>query len=84
MRAHIIENGIVINTINIEALDTVPELTSKLIDAEQGGKVGDLWDGSTFTTPVKPTVEPAATFAQPTKEELLAQLQALQTQIQAL
>jgi hypothetical protein len=84
MRAHIIENGIVINTINIEALDTVPELTSKLIDAEQGGKVGDLWDGSTFTTPAKPIIEPAATFAQPTKEELLTELQTLTAKINAL
>jgi hypothetical protein len=79
MRAHVIENGVVINTIVIEALDTVSELTSKLIDAEQGGKIGDLWDGSTFTTPA----EPASTSTQPTREELLAQLQALQTQIQA-
>ena len=81
MRAHIIENGIVINTIDIEALDSIPELTSKLIDAEQGGKIGDLWDGSTFTSPPVPEVVAPAT---PTKEELLAQLQALTAKIEAL
>jgi hypothetical protein len=81
MRAHIIENGIVINTIDIEALDIIPELTSKLIDAEQGGKVGDLWNGSTFTSPPEPeVVAPTA----PTKEQLMAELQALTAKIEAL
>ena len=75
MRAHIIENGVVVNTIVVDSFDVLPNL----IDATNGGEIGDLWDGQTFTRPVA-VAAPAA----PTKEELLAQLQALQTQIQAL
>jgi hypothetical protein len=75
MKAHIIENGVVVNTIVVDDLNVLPNL----ISIENGGSIGDLWDGNTFTTP-----EPASTSTQPTREELLAQLQALQTQIQAL
>lgn len=52
MRAHVIEAGKIINTIEIAALDTIPGLD--LIDAEQGGSIGDLWDGQAFTPPVPP------------------------------
>ena len=45
MRAHIIENGKVINTIVVDSLDAIPNL----IDASLGGKIGDLWDGVAFT-----------------------------------
>jgi hypothetical protein len=43
---------------------------------------GWLWDGETVSEP--PAPEPAPPPAAPTKEELLAQLQALQAQIMAL
>lgn len=49
MRAHQIENGKVINTIEVESLDFMPNL----IDASSG-TIGDLWDGVNFTTPIKP------------------------------
>lgn len=48
MRAHVVENGVVINTILVESLNFLPGL----IDASNGGKIGDLWDGEVFTTPV--------------------------------
>ena len=47
MRAHIIENGIVTNTIEVESLGFMPSL----IDAEDGGSIGDLWNGTAFTKP---------------------------------
>lgn len=47
MRAHVIEGGKVINTIEVESLDFMPGL----IDAAQGGKIGDFWNGGGFTTP---------------------------------
>jgi len=43
---------------------------------------GWFWDGETVTEP--PAPEPAPAPAPPTKQELLDQLQALQTQIEAL
>ena len=51
MRAHVIENGVVINTIIVDSLDVLPDL----IEATKG-KIGDLYDGSKFTTP-PPKVE---------------------------
>lgn len=47
MKAHIIEGGKVVNTIEVESLDFMPNL----IDASMGGKIGDSWDGSVFTEP---------------------------------
>lgn len=41
MRAHIIENGKIVNTIEVESLDFLPNL----VDASLGGAIGDLWDG---------------------------------------
>ena len=77
MRAHIIENGVVVNTILVDSLDMLPNL----IDAELGGSIGDLYDGTTFTTPAPPEPEPTPA---PTKEQLMAELAALTTKIQAL
>lgn len=59
MRAHVIENGVVVNTIAVASLDVLPNLVS----AENGGARGDTWDGSTFTTPV----------ITPTREQLKAE-----------
>lgn len=49
MRAHVIENGKVKNTIVVHSLDAIPGL----ISAENGGTIGDLYDPATgtFTTP---------------------------------
>ena len=80
MKALVIENGVVVNIIVIDSIDHPPELFGNLISGEQGGDIGDLWDGTTLTKPVH-TSTPAPA---PTKEELLAQLNALSAQIQAL
>lgn len=47
MRAHVIENGVVSNTIEVGSLDILPNL----IDASLGGKIGDLWNGQAFSAP---------------------------------
>jgi hypothetical protein len=71
MRAHIIRNGIVENTIEIESLDKIPELEPFLRDASLGGQKGDLWDGENFTTP--PFIEPVPMSVTP-KQARLAML----------
>lgn len=53
MKAHIIENGIVVNTISVENLDFMPNL----ISADNGGAIGDIWDGSGFAKPEKTGAE---------------------------
>lgn len=53
MRAHIIKDGVVVNTIEVESLDFMPGL----IDAEQGS-IGDLWDGQAFSKPPAPVKSP--------------------------
>ena len=59
MRAHVIDNGRVVNTIVVNSLDDLPGL----ISAENGGTIGDTWDGETFTTP---------TLSPPSADELIA------------
>lgn len=54
MRAHVIENGVVINTIEVENLDFM----LGLVNGEMGGKIGDEWDGNEFFTPTLPQVVP--------------------------
>ncbi|MBF6630644.1 MAG: hypothetical protein ITG01_05785 [Comamonas sp.] len=44
MRAHIIQNGIVTNTIEVESLDFMPGL----IDADLGGSIGDRYENGEF------------------------------------
>ena len=77
MNAHQLDaNGVIINTIVVESLDFMPNL----IEATEGG-IGWTYANGVFTAPTEPeVVAPAA----PTKEELLAQLNALAAQIQAL
>lgn len=77
MRAHVIENGVVVNTIEVESLDFIPGL----VKATEGG-IGWKYDGTAFTAP-DPVPEPEPSPA-PTKEELLAELQALTAKINAL
>lgn len=55
MKAHVIENGIVVNTILVESLDDRPNL----IDASQGGSIGESWDGMAFTSPATVPTDPA-------------------------
>ena len=77
MRYAIIENGTVVNVVVADA-----EIASVngWVDCPVAGPGWTYADG-VFTAPV--VVEPVAPPA-PTKEELLAQLQALTAQIQAL
>lgn len=77
MRAHLIENGVVVNTIEVDSLDFMPNL----VEATDGG-IGWLYDGSTFTNPNPPVV--AKPLPALTKEELLAELQTLTAKINAL
>ena len=58
MRAHIIKDSKVHNTIVVDSLDVIPGL----LDAEQGGVIGDLWDGVNFSKPI-PTPEELAELA---------------------
>lgn len=50
MRAHVIKDGKVINTIEVKSLDILPNLVS----GESGGKIGDTWNGQTFLPPQPP------------------------------
>jgi hypothetical protein len=76
MRAYIIENGKVVNTIEVESLDFMPGL----IEATEGG-IGWTYANGVFTAPPEPEVVATPT---PTKEELMAQLNTISAQIQAL
>jgi hypothetical protein len=76
MRAHQIKNGVVVNTIEVESLDFLPNL----VEATQGG-IGWAYADGVFTPPA--VVEPEPTPA-PTKEQLMAELAALTAKIQAL
>lgn len=80
MRAHIVENGKVVNTIEVESLDFMPGL----VEATEGGIGWDYIDGQFMDNRPAPIVEPIPIADVPTKQELLAQLQALQAQIAAL
>lgn len=53
MRAHVIENGVVVNTIEVESLDFLPNL----VDATEGG-IGWLYDGQAFSPPPPPVKSP--------------------------
>lgn len=47
MRAHVIENGVVVNTVEVESTDVLPGLV-----AAQGGEgIGWLYDGADFAPP---------------------------------
>ena len=76
MKAHIIENGKVVNTILVDSLDAIPNL----VEATKGG-IGWTYVNGVFTAPPEPeVVAPVA----PTKEQLMAQIATLSAQIQAL
>ena len=55
MRAHIIENGVVVNTIEVESLSFLPNL----IDASLGGSIGDSYINGEFIKPTQPKVVPS-------------------------
>lgn len=55
MKAHIIENGVVVNTILVESLEFMPNL----VDAMIGGKIGYIYEDGRFITP-EPVIDPLA------------------------
>lgn len=54
MRAHIIDGGIVVNTIEVDSLDFMPGLVA----AVAGEGIGWSYDGQTFTPPPTPPSQP--------------------------
>ena len=78
MRAHIIENNVVINTIEVDSLNFMPGL----VEAPANTGIGWSYINGSFVDN-RPKPQAVATPA-PTKEQLLAQLNAIAAQIQAL
>lgn len=66
MKAHVIKNQKVINTIEVQSLDFM----AGLLDASNGGNIGDIWDGETFTTPTLVSDEIAAKIRKKRNAEL--------------
>lgn len=83
MRAHVIDNNIVVNTIVVESL------APGLIDASQGGAIGDTWNGKEFISPlpeITPAVIPESVTMRQARLMLLQQgmLDAVETAIGAV
>jgi hypothetical protein len=59
MRAHVLDaHGVILNTIEVAALNAIPGMT--LIDADaHGGQIGDTWNGMAIVPYVAP-LDPAA------------------------
>ena len=78
MQAHIIENGVVVNTIVVDSLDFMPGL----VEPPTGTGIGWSYINGQFVDnrPKPEVIAPPA----PTKEQLLAELQALTAKINAL
>jgi DMSO/TMAO reductase YedYZ molybdopterin-dependent catalytic subunit len=47
MKAHLIENGVVVNSIEVDSLDFMPNL----VDGENGGGIGDIYENGEFKKP---------------------------------
>ena len=67
MRAHIVENGVVVNTIEVDSLDAIPGL----IDGDIGG-IGWLWDGVNLTPPA-PDIDAQWVVVRAERNKLLAE-----------
>ena len=78
MRAHVITDGKVSNTIEVDSLDFMPGL----VEATAGSIGWDYIDGQFVDNRPVPVEE--ATPAATTKEQLMAELTALTAKIQAL
>lgn len=79
-RYAIIENGVAVNVVIADAEYAAQQGWVECPDAGPGWTYAD----GVFTAPVVVEPEPIPAPPAPTKEELLAQLQAIQAQIQAL
>lgn len=83
MRFAYINNGMVYDSIEVRPESIFyPSYASQFIEVPDEVRSGWTFDGNNFSAP--PAPEPFVRPTEPTKEELLAQLQALQAQIQAL
>jgi hypothetical protein len=78
MRAHVITDGKVSNTIEVDSLDFMPGL----VEATSGGIGWDYINGE-FVDNRPIAVEPVP-VPQPTKQQLLAEVQALLAKIEAV
>ena len=65
MRAHVIENGVVVNTIEVESLDVLPDL----VEATEGG-IGWTYDGENFTKPTDSSIEQAKSVREQRNQKL--------------
>ena len=83
MRFAYIENGIVYDSIMVRP-ETVfyPHYASLFVEVPEEVRSGWRFDGTNFTPPVKPQIPEVP--AEPTKEELMAELATITAKIQAL
>ena len=54
MKAHLIKDGKIINTVVVDSLEYMPGL----IPASVGGGIGDSWDGIKIIPQIRPIIEP--------------------------
>jgi len=83
MRFAYINNGIVYDSIMVRPESIFyPDYASQFVEVPEEVRSGWTFDGTNFAPPPEPT--PIVASAEPTKEELLAQVQALTAKINAL
>lgn len=83
MRFAYINNGVVYDSIMVRPESVFGEhYASQFVEVPEEVRSGWTFDGTNFAPPPEP--EPTVTPAEPTKEELLVQLNELSAQIQAL
>lgn len=69
MKAHVIENGVVVNTIEVESLDFLPNL----VEATEGN-IGWSYSNGVFTAPAdESTDEDKAVLARARRDSLLSE-----------
>lgn len=62
MRAHIVEDGVVVNTILVDSMNYEPGEGQLLIDGDIGG-IGWLWDGEVLSAPAVEPSQPKTVFS---------------------
>jgi len=83
MRFAYIENGIVYDSIMVRPESVFnAQYAAQFVEVPEEVRSGWTFDGTNFAPPPEPT--PIVAPAEPTKEELLAQVQALTAKINAL
>ena len=79
-QTNVVENVVVLEN----AEDWIPPEDKFLVPLVGEFGMGCIWDGTSFSPRPEPPPEPVMPTTTPSREELLAQVQALQAQIQAL